>query len=96
MMNSFSAYSNDPDGPASQDAVGYLEAEEVLKPDFSSGTGRQLLKRKPAPEVLMGDAALARASIRMSPGALKYRSAVMSFAADDTPGVDVTRHKSRR
>jgi hypothetical protein len=88
MMNSFSAYSNDPDGPASQDAVGYLEAEEVLKPDFSSGTGRQLLKRKPAPEVLMGDAALARASIRMSPGALKYRSAVMSFAADD---IDVTR-----
>ncbi|MFD1807438.1 hypothetical protein ACFSHQ_02765 [Gemmobacter lanyuensis] len=42
-----------------------------------------MVRRDPVPEILMGDPALARAAIRMAPGQLKYRSAVLTFATED-------------
>ena len=80
MLMSHSKYSKDAEGPASQDAVEYMSADAVPKLVF---TGRRLVRRTPAPEILVGDPALARAAIGIAPGELKYRSAVMTFAAGD-------------
>lgn len=80
MLMSFSKYARDPKGPSAQDAVAYPSAHAVPKPTFG---GIIMVHRDPVPEILMGDPALARAAIRMAPGQLKYRSAVMTFAAED-------------
>lgn len=80
MLMSFSKYAKDPEGPSAQDAVEYPSAHAVPKPTFR---GIVMVRRDPVPEILMGDPALARAAIRMAPGQLKYRSAVMTFAAED-------------
>lgn len=80
MLMSFSKYAKDPEGPSAQDAVEYPSAHAVPKPTFR---GVVMVRRDPVPEILMGDPALARAAIRMAPGKLKYRSAVMTFAAED-------------
>lgn len=80
MLMSFSKYAKDPEGPSAQDAVEYSSAPAVAKPTF----GRVIMvHRDPVPEILMGDPTLARAAIRMAPGQLKYRSAVMTFATND-------------
>lgn len=84
MLMSFSKYAKDAEGPSAQDAVEYMSAHAVPKPTFR---GVVMVRRDPVPEILIGDPALARAAIRMSPGQLKYRSAVLTFAAED---VDVT------
>lgn len=80
MLISHSRYGKDAEGAASQDAVDYMSADAVPKLLF---TGRRLVRRTPAPEILVGDPALARAAIATAPGELKYRSAVMTFAAGD-------------
>ena len=80
MLISFSRHGSDPKGPAAQDAVSYMSAPEIRKP---AATGPRLFRRDPPPEILRGDPAMARAAIRLAPGALKYRSAVLSFAAED-------------
>lgn len=85
MMVTFSKYASDPKGPASLDAVHYMSAEKIPKPN---GASIRHLIREPAPEILLGDPAMARAAIRISPGKLKYRSTVMSFEPSD---IDVTR-----
>jgi hypothetical protein len=77
---SFSKYAKDAEGPSAQDAVEYMSAPAVPKPTFR---GIVMVRRDPAPEILMGDPAQARAAIRMAPGLLKYRSAVVTFAAED-------------
>lgn len=80
MLMSHSKYGKDAEGPASQDAVEYMSANAVPKLVF---TGRRLVRRTPAPEILVGDPALARATIGVAPGELTYRSAVMTFATAD-------------
>ena len=80
MLLSFSKYGTDVEGAAAQDAVAYHAAESVPKQTVQ---GPVLVTRNPAPEILIGDPTLARAALRMAPGAVKYRSAVMSFAAGD-------------
>lgn len=80
MLMSFSKYAKDAEGPSAQDAVEYMSAPAVPKPTFQ---GSVMVHRDPVPEILMGDPALARAAIRMAPGQLKYRSAVMTFATND-------------
>ncbi|PWR03997.1 hypothetical protein DKT77_03625 [Meridianimarinicoccus roseus] len=79
MLMLASKYANDA-GKAGLDGVGYISREWVPKP--SSG-GAKLLRRDPAPEILRGDPALARAAIRMAPGKLQYRSLALSFAPED-------------
>lgn len=82
MMITFSNYDGaDPKGAAAQDAVGYMSAAMVPKPNNDRGT--RLIERVPAPEILIGDGTLMRAAIRAAPGILKYRSGVLSFAAAD-------------
>jgi hypothetical protein len=80
MLLSFSKYARDAEGPSTQDAVEYPVAHAVPKQTFQ---GILMVRRDPVPEIFMGDPALARAAIRMAPGELKYRSAVMSFATGD-------------
>jgi hypothetical protein len=80
MLMSFSKYAKDAEGPSAQDAVEYMSAPSVPKPTFQ---GSVMVHRDPVPEILMGDPALARAAIRMAPGQLKYRSAVMTVATND-------------
>lgn len=80
MLITFSEHRDDPAGPSSQDAVEYPSAEWVPKP---SAEGRVLIRRVPAPEILVGDPAMARAAIRAAPGVAKYRSGVMSFSRED-------------
>lgn len=68
------------DAQGGLDVVGYFTLEWVPKPTPS---GVKLIRRDPAPEVLLGDPVLARAATRLAPGALKYRSLILSFAPED-------------
>jgi hypothetical protein len=78
MMMLGSKYGADAQGGL--DVVGYFTLEWVPKPTPS---GVKLIRRDPAPEVLLGDPVLARAATRLAPGALKYRSLILSFAPED-------------
>lgn len=62
------------------DGVGYNSNEFVPKP---SENGVALLRRDPAPEILLSDPNIARSAISVSPGKLKYRSIVLSYATSD-------------
>lgn len=68
------------DAQGGLDVVGYFVLEWVPKPTPS---GVKLIRRDPAPEVLIGDPVFARAAMRAAPGDLKYRSLVFSFAHQD-------------
>lgn len=78
MMMLGSKYGADAQGGL--DVVGYFILEWVPK---TTPSGVMLIRRDPAPEVLLGDPVLARAATRVAPGALKYKSLVLSFAPQD-------------
>lgn len=78
MMMLGSKYGADAQGGL--DVVGYFILEWVPKP---TPYGVTLIRRDPAPEVLLGDPVLARAATRVAPGELKYRSLVLSFGPQD-------------
>ncbi|MFW2590194.1 hypothetical protein [Sagittula sp. SSi028] len=80
MLITFGKHSTDPTGDGAQDAVSYMCAPEVTKQGHGAA---QKVPRSPAPEILLGEPAMARAAIRIAPGKHKYRFAVLSFAPED-------------
>jgi hypothetical protein len=69
------------------DALYVTAAERAAIAGAARAAGQSVraapFRREPPPEILRGNPVMARGAIRLAPGALKYRSAVLSYAAED-------------
>lgn len=83
MIITFSRHADNPGRGADRyrALTDYMDAPVVEKP-LADGR-RHSARRDPAPEILLGHGDLLRLSIRTMPFRQKYRSGVLSFAAED-------------